>query len=587
MRMILLFIQLLATLKAFSSIQSTLFRIADYLKDRGLNFSPSKSCWMLFTRSKATTNFPSLKIYDTIVPKVDSVRFLGITMDSKMTGREHIKFLVSKGAIIVDILTALAGTWWGSHPQLLLNLYRSIFRGAIEYGCHIFRFNQNKMIFNKLERLQFRAIRIAMGYRISTPINVMLYEAKEIPLKLRFISCMCKFLTKSLARKFNPVIDSPESMKNIPCNRKMRIYLIQSFPIFRQYLFIHHYRNIVYSIPFLPYFFCDYDTATLEILPCMDMYPVDRDLSNEAINKIFLDKSASYSTDAFTFYTDGSKTNKGNPSGASVYSPDINLNFDHRLPAETSVFTAEVWAIYLAVNTIIGLKRDKAVIFTDSKSVLEAIASSLTQNKNYLIHYIRKYWLNCIYSGIKLYIFWIPSHKGIRGNEIADSLAKKATLQGYKPNFKVPFSDLFAEVKESLNNQFISYLNDAAQTKGVLHASLYQNLNSKLPWYHDKPFNRKEIVLVNRLRSNHYNLNYSLYRKNIVPSAVCQCGDPRQDINHIFYCPNTVMKSQRLRAHLRENYPNHAIDIFPILKDPDPKLIRLLLSYLQSNDILI
>jgi len=311
-------------LKAFSSIQSTISRIADYLRDRGLDLSPSKSCWMLFTRSKTPINFPSLKIYDSIVPKVDSVRFLGITMDSKMTGKGHIRFLVRKGAAIVDILTALAGTWWGSHPQLLLNLYRSIFRGAIEYGCHLFRFNQNKTIFNKLERLQFRAIRIAMGYRISTP-------------------CMRKFLTKSLARKFNPVIDSLESMKNTPCNRKKRIYLIQSFPIFRQYLYIHHYRSIVHSIPFLPYFFFDYDTATLEILPCMDMYPVDRDLPNEVINKIFLDKSAPYSTDAVTFFTDGSKINKDLPSGASVYSPDINLNIAHRLPAATSVFTAEAW----------------------------------------------------------------------------------------------------------------------------------------------------------------------------------------------------------------------------------------------------
>jgi len=41
------------------------------------------------------------------------------------------------------------------------------------------------MIFTKLER-QFRVIRVAMGYRMFTPINVMLFEAKEVPLKLRF-----------------------------------------------------------------------------------------------------------------------------------------------------------------------------------------------------------------------------------------------------------------------------------------------------------------------------------------------------------------------------------------------------------------
>jgi len=43
--------------------------------------------------------------------------------------------------------------------------------------------------FKTLERLQYRAIRIAMGYRISIPINVMLFEAREVksnPLKIRF-----------------------------------------------------------------------------------------------------------------------------------------------------------------------------------------------------------------------------------------------------------------------------------------------------------------------------------------------------------------------------------------------------------------
>jgi len=92
----------------------------------------------------------------------------------------------------------------------------------------------------------------------------------------------------------------------------------------------------------------------------MDMFPVNENLPNEAINKIFLEKSSLYFTNAIIFYTDGSKINKEDPTGASVYFPDINLNIIHRLPVETSVFTAEAWAIYLAINTIIDLKCDKA-----------------------------------------------------------------------------------------------------------------------------------------------------------------------------------------------------------------------------------
>jgi len=134
----------------------------------------------------------------------------------------------------------------------------------------------------------------------------------------------------------------------------------------------------------------------------------------------------------------------------------------------------------------------------------------LSPNKNYLIHQIKNR-LNCIRKATELYIFWIPAHKGIPGNEKADSLTIKAALHGVKPNFKIPYSDLFSEIKESLDKLFISYLNDTAYIKGIMHASLYQNINSCLPWYYDKPLNRKEIVLINRIRNNHYNLNYSLY----------------------------------------------------------------------------
>jgi len=77
-----------------------------------------------------------------------------------------------------------------------------------------------------------------------------------------------------------------------------------------------------------------------------------------------------------------------------VYSPDINLSIIHKLSSESSVFSAEAWAIYLAINTIIDLKCDKAVIFSDSKSVLDTLTSPLSHNKNYLIHYIKRSWLN-------------------------------------------------------------------------------------------------------------------------------------------------------------------------------------------------
>jgi len=250
-------------IEAFYSLQTSLNRVSSFLRSRGLDLSPEKSRCMIFTKSKTFPILPSVKIDGTSLPFVSFVKFLGIVLDSKMLGKEHLKYLIHKGSIVVDILASLAGTWWGSHPHLLLSLYRSIFRASIEYGCHIFKFNLNKTIFTKLERLQYRAIRTALGYRISTPINVMLFESREISLKIRFVFLMHKYIIKSLARKLNPVIESLERLKISSLNKSTRIKLLRSLPILKQYVLT---QLIATQFIALHFFLTSFLTLTLLLL---------------------------------------------------------------------------------------------------------------------------------------------------------------------------------------------------------------------------------------------------------------------------------------------------------------------------------
>jgi len=100
-------------------------QIANFLKDRGLNLSPEKSQW-IFSRNKIPS-LPKLRILGSIVPRVTPVRFLGIFLDAKISGKNHLIYLIRKGSILIDILFSLAGILGGDRT-LLLNLYRSIFR---------------------------------------------------------------------------------------------------------------------------------------------------------------------------------------------------------------------------------------------------------------------------------------------------------------------------------------------------------------------------------------------------------------------------------------------------------------------------
>jgi len=168
-------------------------------------------------------------------------------------------------------------------------------------------------------------------------------------------------------------------------------------------------------------------------------------------------------------------------------------------------------------------------------------------------------------------------------------MARQAASYGHKPKFKIPATDLFSRSQLSLKIKFLSSLENDFYQKGTLyHSHFFKPTLPSKPWFSHIPLSRDQIVTINRLRSNHYNLNLSLYRKNIVNSPFCQCGDPRQDVNHVvFRCPLTRNKSQKLLLHLYRVDPNNRSDLFPFIVSPPPNLCRLLFSFFKSSDLSI
>ncbi|KAL6433720.1 hypothetical protein ACFW04_005764 [Cataglyphis niger] len=88
---------------------------------------------------------------------------------------------------------------------------------------------------------------------------------------------------------------------------------------------------------------------------------------------------------------------------------------------------------------------------------------------------------------------------------------------------------------------------------------------------------REIIITLSRIRSNYYNLNYSLFRKNLIDES-CPCGHPSQDINHVvFCCPNMSNKSLQLRSAVI-SAGHQPTDIFDVLKNPTNKICKLIIA---------
>jgi len=244
------------------------------------------------------------------------------------------------------------------------------------------------------------------------------------------------------------------------------------------------------------------------------------------------------------------------------WASQLNINF----PPEASIFSAEAWAIYQALILVESSSHNEAAIFSDSRSVLEALLSlSLKPCSNYLIPLIRDKFHSMTDKGYTIRFAWIPSYVGILGNEKADTLAKQAATNGRKPKFKVPHTDFYSISLRSLKNKFQASLSNDFLIKGTQYTSLFFRIPPSVrPWFSRLSIPRDQIVAISRLRSNHYNLNYSLHRKNIVASSACLCGDSRQDINHMIFCCSLYReKSINLRYYLSGCVPPVYQDLFP------------------------
>jgi len=86
------------------SVSSFLSLIHEFLKYRGLDHSPTKSKYVVFDRRRRPSlNIESISIDNTEIPQVSSGKFLGVILDCRLNGKEHLNFLIKKSNSVANI----------------------------------------------------------------------------------------------------------------------------------------------------------------------------------------------------------------------------------------------------------------------------------------------------------------------------------------------------------------------------------------------------------------------------------------------------------------------------------------------------
>ena len=151
-------------------------------------------------------------------------------------------------------------------------------------------------------------------------------------------------------------------------------------------------------------------------------------------------------------YTDGSKSEEG--TGSGVFIEFLNIKESFKLLDNCSVFQTEVYAIQRALLTVSQLDQLPAqpiTIFVDIQAALKAIGSNYVKSR--LVSSCRML-LRELCGRIRL--CWVPGHRDIQGNEIADELARAGAALASShqvDNVYPPLCNLFVKVENLYNTQ--------------------------------------------------------------------------------------------------------------------------------------
>uniref|UniRef100_A0A1Y1K8S0 Reverse transcriptase domain-containing protein n=1 Tax=Photinus pyralis TaxID=7054 RepID=A0A1Y1K8S0_PHOPY len=175
----------------------------------GLGFEPDKTAFLHINCKKIKPGETVLNLCGK--DSCESIRFLGIVIDYKLSFIPHLNSVVAKCATRSNILKFLCGVKWGSHPSTLLILYKSFVRSIIDY-CSFVYFPTATIHVEKLEKVQIACLRTALGLRRTTPNNVVLAESKLQSIQERSKSLGKCYFTKILSNSILPSFQTIQSI---------------------------------------------------------------------------------------------------------------------------------------------------------------------------------------------------------------------------------------------------------------------------------------------------------------------------------------------------------------------------------------
>ena len=517
-------------------LQVDIDKILVYMKQSGFQLSPEKTNLIVFSGRHKIDNtnifieMNNIKIYPS-----KKAKYLGVVFDDHLSWKPHIEEMIRKTDMVWGILKTLRTTPGGNHIPSMLTVIRSLVRSKLSYGQETY-FSANKNILKMLQIKECHFLRYALGLAPGTPQDRVYNAAGWLPLnKERKLRCAqyyfrSKTVENSTNQELHPNYDNLYYNESIPPPENNRNSVQRCIPY-------HYYiRDVLNNAKLNDIEMNPIDTLPIPpwlLIPChFDLNYADSYTKKDdqlQISSLAKERIHCKYQNHLKVYTDGSKLQSGDV-GCAFYIHDFKLKRQYKLNNDISIFSAELFAMCMALSYINDIPRTltQVIILSDSKSVLQALNSSVSKNRADLINECKLLIHQIMSKGIDLVLMWVPSHSGIQGNDCVDLEAKKAAEKEMIDfDIGLSLSEIYSKLKISIEKEWSEMYKNCCQERNWIY---YEDNSSP-------PLSCHILPLFYRLRAGYLKYHYN--------NVTCVCND-LLSFHHIFECNDLIPKFDRL-----------------------------------------
>ena len=492
---------------AISRLQKMLDSLTAWGRQCGLKFNPEKSVAVIFTRRRKLPPKP-LYLDGKEISYQKEVKYLGVTLDSKLHWTKHIHEKISKAKRFIANVANITRKNWGPKPKLMRWAYLGIVRPMLTYGAMIWG-HRAPFHIDRLRRINRMAINTFANFPRSTPTTAL-----EIMLDIQPLHLFCMQEGLAARSRLNNVVGI-----DWPGTTEKKTHNISH---------LHHWNKLLTS-------------SNINLNNCDRCSLVQRNVGFYVNKESFSGDAKHRQPTQYNIYTDGSRMDERTGAGLVIYKQNKEIEArSYRLPDHATVFQAEITAVHQAAEVLLtnrppDLKFVK--ILVDSQAALKALSNPVIKSTtvNRAVEALNK----LSEQTLSLTLCWIPAHKGLQGNERADTLAKlggKLPLDNRTPHTAIPHALIKASIRESTYKQ---WQQEWASSGMATHTKFFYYCANPSKAKFVYKLARLELGRFVRLITGHNNLNYFQHRIGLWGSHVCRfCQEDKETFTHLVTdCP--------------------------------------------------